>query len=79
MILKRGELLHMTFTNLWDTGLFEPERDIVVDGSHFYLDSAIAYERDMRELECRQHNYNNRENYTSEINRYMQENVYDER
>ena len=69
----------MTFTNLWDTGLFEPERDIVVGGSHFYLDSAIAYERDMRELECRQRNYNNRENYTSEINRYMQENVYDER
>ena len=66
----------MDFTNLWDTGLFEPDREITINNVHYYLDSTIACERDLTERERRQRNYNSRENYVNEINRYMQENVY---
>lgn len=66
----------MNFVNQWDSGLFEPEQEIVIGGTHFYLNDELSLARAAREYNRKECDYNNRENYIDEMNRYMQENVY---
>lgn len=59
--------------NFWDFGVFAKNNDISVGREHFYLDSQIAWYRGDYTTD----NYCDKDVYKSELNRYLQENVYE--
>ena len=60
--------------NLWDIGLFEKNYNIVLDKEHYYLNSDIAWYR----CDYTTDNYTDMDVFRNELNRYYQENVYND-
>lgn len=60
--------------NLWDTGLFEKNYDIALGEEHYCLNSNIAWYR----CNYTTDNYTDVDVFRNELNRYYQENVYND-
>ena len=60
--------------NLWDTGLFEKNYDIALGEEHYYLNSDIAWYR----CDYTTDNCTDVDVFRNELNRYYQENVYND-
>ena len=58
--------------NQWDFGLFSKDDDVRINGIHYNTNSQIAYYRDDYTTD----NYNSKDTFKNELNRYYQENCY---
>lgn len=62
------------FENLWDFGLFQKEDEILIGGIHYPINSKILQYRG----DFTTDNYECKDTFVSELNRYYQENVYND-